>query len=347
MSEGTKIEWAHATKNPWEGCTKVSAGCANCYAEARNIRFAGGKNWGRGAPRRRTAPEAWREALRWNAKAPQIWNLAPASRRWPLGERGRVFPSLCDWLDEEVPIDWLADFLKLIHDTPNLDWLLLTKRPEKWQARIIAAHASLDRTAANIPLSSMLVNWCGGDAPANVWIGTSVENRQTADERIPALLAIPAKVRFLSVEPLLGPVDLAYSCFNGADPCGSMPGIHWVIVGGESGTNARPCNIEWIRFIIAQCKWAGVACFVKQLGSVVVSRGITGPGQHWPELRLLCPRHEFDFNGEVLWRHNLLHSKGGDPGEWPEDLRVREFPGGQGAKVRDGVEAILTGEVRA
>src|SRR5205085_322251 len=119
--------------------------------------------------------------------------------------RPRIFPSLCDWLDDEVPIEWLADFLKLIHDTPNLDWLLLTKRPENWSDRIHTAF----RLPNDEPLETWLSGWLDGDrAPHNVWIGVSVEDQQRADERIPLLLQIPAKVRFLSVEPLLSEVNL-------------------------------------------------------------------------------------------------------------------------------------------
>lgn len=215
--------------------------------------------------------------------------------------RPRVFPSLCDWLDDEVPIEWLADFLKLIQDTPNLDWLLLTKRPENFWKRI---NDVFEHPPA-IGLSRWLESFDRFGLPEHIWIGTSVEDQKRADERIPELLAIPAKVRFLSVEPLLGPVDLAYSCFNGADSLGSMPGIHWVIVGGESGPGARPCNIEWIRSIQRACHYARTSVFVKQLGS-----SVRGPAQH-----------------EGTHREYILHHpKGGDPEEWPHDLRVREFP---------------------
>ena len=280
MSEETNIEWATSTGNPW----------------------------GPGAPRFRTKG-FWKDALKWNRAQ---HNSGAAI----VGEpRPRIFPSLCDWLDEEVPIEWLADFLKLIHDTPNLDWLLLTKRPEKWYSRIQEANYTLTRASQGA--SHMAVKWLlGKEAPANVWIGVSVEDKQRADERIPQLLPIPAKVRFLSVEPLLEAVDLRY----GPEPTNQL---HWVIVGGESGPGARPCNVDWIRSIVVQCKGAGVPCFIKQLGSVIVSHGITGPGQHWPTSKVLCPKHD---RGDGIWRHNLLHKKGRDPAEWPADLRVREFP---------------------
>lgn len=372
MSENTKIEWADNTFNPWIGCTKVSPGCAHCYAEnttrARVLRSKGQETWGKGKPRSRTSAATWRNPLKWNRAADTIrrhctgcgkdfescWYREPTTIPCPgcgapaVHVRARVFPSLCDWLDDEVPIEWLADFLKIIHDTSNLDWLLLTKRPENWRSRIEESNRSIARVGCSSDSREhstwqMCSDWLGGKAPANVWIGASAEDQPRADERIPELLKIPAKVRFLSVEPLLGGVSLTkighdyeytdalrglHRQFNSDGQCreSKLPKIDWVIVGGESGPGARACNVEWIRSIVRQCKAAGVPCFVKQLGSVVVSNGCTVPGQHWPESRVLSPKHEFHFQGEVLWRHNLIHKKGGDPMEWPEDLRVREFP---------------------
>ena len=174
-----------------------------------------------------------------------------------------------------------------------------------------------------------LLGWENGETPINIWLGVSVEDQQRADERISELLKIPAKVKFLSVEPLLGPIDLGHSfpcgyyCDSGerfGDPWyghhdhsfwtpGRKPEVDWVIVGGESGPKARPCNIEWIRSIVGQCKAASVPCFVKQLGSnpQFEAEGTRGEGP------MNCIAH-------------FKHKKGGDPSEWPEDLRVREFP---------------------
>lgn len=303
MSEGTKIEWCDASWSPWIGCTKVSPGCAHCYAEmstpTRVARSKGTELWGNGKARQRTSAATWRNPVK--------WNYGP-----------RIFPSLCDWLDEEVPVEWLADFLKLIHDTPNLDWLLLTKRPENFFPRLKAVLKLWSNNGApdeEDAVWNSLVRWLeDGSPPANVWIGTSVEDQKRAEERIPELLKIPAAVRFLSVEPLLGPVDLrrhtsgheeAGTPFSGARTVGGCvawtPPVDWVIVGGESGPGTRACNVEWIRGIVRQCRAAGVPCFVKQLGAI--SKGGTPT---------------------VAWEWN--HPKGGDPAEWPEDLRVREFP---------------------
>lgn len=348
MSETTQIEWAKATFNPWEGCTKVSPGCLNCYAEARNHRF-GMDNWGKGKPRRRTSAANWKKPIRWNTKVGD-WDGVEKFGGVPIpdaGARPRIFPSLCDWLDDEVPIEWLADFLKLIHDTPNLDWLLLTKRPDNWRARIEAAH-----DISQLPIAPMLYSWiwnsehgqkgCGStihNPPQNVWLGVSVEDQQRADERIPELLKIPAKVRFLSVEPLLGPVDLESPklkpLYSERGPAGHGSGIDWVIVGGESGPGARPCYVQWVRSVVRQCKAAGVPCFVKQLGAnIPCAAGGCKPVNKatcigaYEEMKTEEPAcNECCGHGnEDGHCRKLNHKKGGDMSEWPEDLRIREFP---------------------
>ena len=232
MNERTKIEWCDATWNPWIGCTK-------------------------GAQRSRTSAGTWKHPLRWESECA----IHP-------GYPHKIFPSLCDWLDDEAPLEWLADFLKLIHDTPHLTWLLLTKRPENfYRARkaLESRWGDQDQTWVSA--------WCDSDEQVrcadNVWPGVSVENQNMADLRIRELVNVPAKVRFLSVEPMLDQIDLQYAAFNGADSLRKMQGVHWVIFGGESGPNARPCNVEWIRDGVRQCRAAGVAPFVKQLGSNV------------------------------------------------------------------------------
>jgi protein gp37 len=276
--KNTKIEWCDHTFNGWEGCTKVSPGCANCYAENRNARFGGGTapNWGKGAPRRRTSADNWKQPLKWDREAAEAKaahdgeDLVHAAYVRP-----RVFcASLADWLDDEVPTEWLADLLDLIRRTPNLDWLLLTKRPQNWQKRIYEVIRLLqpkDDTAD--ALLAWVFEWYAGRPPANVWVGTSVEDQTRANERIPLLLEVPAKVRFLSMEPLLGEVRPALKCTrdtNGDGNCDrhpdGCPRIHWVVLGGESGTHARPMHPDWARSVRNQCKAAGVAYFHKQNG---------------------------------------------------------------------------------
>lgn len=341
MSENSKIEWTDHTFNPLMGCTKVSPGCAHCYAEELMDTRYGKARWGKGQPRVRTSPANWRLPLKWN-RGPFVCGTCAKpfeqlNGRQKLCEpipgdccqhcnpgryrRTRVFcASLADWLDDEVPIEWLADLLKLIHDTPNLDWLLLTKRPQLFHDRVFDAFRRMHELEGQTNAVMWAADWWEGDKiPSNVWIGTSIEDQQRADERIPELLKIPAKVRFLSVEPMLGRIDLAHACFNGADSFGTMPGIHWAIFGGESGKGARNCAVEWIRDGVRRCREAGVAPFVKQLGSVPVYDGNSSPGGHWP-----IGTQIFEHGTE--WRAGLKDKKGGDPSEWPEDLRVREFP---------------------
>lgn len=255
MAEYTKIEWATHTFNGWRGCTKVSPGCKNCYAEKLVTQRLKGE-WGPGAPRQLASEAMWKQPLKWDREAAKN------------GTRPRVFcSSLADVLDNEVPTEWLADLLRLICRTPHLDWLLLTKRPETWTKRMEAVK--------EIDGDSLAWTWLRGIAPANVWIGTSVEDQERADERIPALLDIPAKVRFLSCEPLLGPVEITgnYALTGQArrvdkslTPAGTRARIHWVIVGGESGPNARPMHPDWARDLRDQCAAAGVPFLFKQWG---------------------------------------------------------------------------------
>lgn len=260
MSENSKIEWTDHTFNPWIGCTKVSPGCDHCYAETWAKRY-GTAEWGTGQPRHLTSESNWRQPLKWNREA-------AAS-----GVRKRVFcASLADVFDNEVPEEWRVRLWKLIYDTPHLDWLLLTKR--------------IGNARHMLPLGVFR------EGPlANLWLGISVVNQQEADRDIPKLLALPVRIRFLSMEPLLGPVDL--SEINGErvlDPecwgdcaCDALYGfdtgcrrnggdgsltrkIDWVIVGGESGKDARPMHPEWAQSLRDQCVTAGVPFFFKQWG---------------------------------------------------------------------------------
>lgn len=290
MAENSKIEWCHHTFNPWFGCTKVSEGCAHCYAEqsspAKVALHKGHETWGRGAPRIRTSAANWQQPLKWDREAAAAWENwvravdARAGDSGPMPKRPRVFcASLADWLDDEVPIEWLVDLLGLIERTPNLDWLLLTKRPQNFKGRMNAALKRVLKATGGEPCNEAdfidgWVNKCD-TIPANVWIGTTVENQARADERIPQLLSIPAKMRFLSCEPLLGPVDLHSThikvetwrvgeFFDGPPP---LNGIHWVICGGESGgPKARPMHPAWARSLRDQCSAAGVPFFFKQTG---------------------------------------------------------------------------------
>lgn len=265
MSEKTNIEWATSTGNPWIGCTKVSPGCKNCYAaELDANRFSktmgGGtkskpiSHWGKGALRVRTKA-FWKDALKWNREAGEA-ELARCREFSDTNDepyvRPRIFPSLCDWLDDEVPIEWLADFLKLIHDTPNLDWLLLTKRPGLFDRRVQDVVNQCDRMSA---LEIWLRYWIHeGNPPPNVWIGVSVEDKPRKS-RLNLLRQIPATIHFVSFEPLLEDLELTDE---------DLEGIEWTIWGGESGKDRRDCGVEALCEGAQKCIERGIATFFKQ-----------------------------------------------------------------------------------
>lgn len=284
MSANTKIEWADHTFNPWIGCTKVGPGCDNCYAAAWDRRFAvsgHAMHWGAGKSRQRT--KTWGNPVKWNKQHEAFFA--------EHGRRQRVFcASLADVFDNEVPTEWRMDLFKLIADTPNLDWLILTKR------------------IGNV------MPMCSGDSLMfdmiceRVWLGATICNQEEANRDIPKLLAVPAAKIFLSMEPLLGSVNLRHlnedretnevDCLkpytwgeeieqwkdsgegweesfedhygvslSGLNPAKAMHStVDWVIVGGESGPKARPMHPDWARSLRDQCEAAGVPFLFKQWG---------------------------------------------------------------------------------
>jgi len=240
----TKIEWCDYVFNPWYGCTKVSPACDNCYAESWAKR-SGLVKWGNN-PRRRTGESYWKQPIKWN-------RAACAS-----GVRHKVFcASLADVFDNQADPTWRADLFTLIDHTPWLDWLLLTKRPQN----IVTMLPEFSVATWDIGAR----DWA--DTPAyrtNVWLGTTVENQAEADRRIPHLLAVPAKIKFLSCEPLLGPIR--FQDVPGFNRVSLSLSNWWIISGGESGPHARPPMIEWARSIRDQCAIARVPFFWKQWG---------------------------------------------------------------------------------
>jgi protein gp37 len=222
MAKDSRIEWTHHTFNPWWGCAKVSPACAHCYAESWSHRL-GASLWGRDAPRRFFGRDYWRQPLRWNQEAQEH------------GERRRVFcASMADVFEPRAELHESRHRLwPLIEQTPSLDWLLLTKRPQ-----------NIER----------MTPW-KGEWPPNVWLGTTAENQKYADLRIPPLLKSPARIHFISAEPLLGPLSLR-----------TWTGIDWVIAGGESGHAARATDPAWVRSLRDECRQAGVAFHFKQWG---------------------------------------------------------------------------------
>lgn len=227
----SSIEWTHHTFNPWWGCTKVSEGCRHCYAEAIAERF-GRASWGPSADRVEMSDAYWRQPLRWAAEARRD------------GVRRRVFcASMADVFEDRPELEApRARLVALIHDTPELDWLLLTKRPEEVETLwLLAAVRAL----------------CPLEFPANVWVGTSLESAKE-ERRARDLRAVRARLRFLSLEPLLGPVSPDV-----------LDGMDWVIVGGESGPGARPMHPEWVRALRDRAVVRGIPFFFKQWGAWV------------------------------------------------------------------------------
>jgi protein gp37 len=249
--ENTAIEWADHTFNPWVGCTKVSPACDHCYAEAWANRTGHPELWN--GERRRTSRENW--------KRPYKWDKLAAIR----GIRFKVFcASLADVFDVKADVEWRADLFAMIAKTPNLDWLLLTKR--------------IGNARQHLPEP-----WWKHGLPPNIWIGATVVTQEEADRDIPKLLQVPARVRFLSMEPLLGPVNFRWAPYAheargqtyreylesraaGVNEYEALRQIQWIIVGGESGGHARPMRLSWVRSLRDQCAAASVPFFFKQHG---------------------------------------------------------------------------------
>ena len=257
MAENSKIEWCDHTFNPWIGCQKVSPGCDHCYAEHMADHRFGWVEWGPHGKRKRTSDDNWRKPRRWAKDA--------------NGHRPRVFcASLADWLDNKAPREWRSDLGRLIRATPELDWLLLTKRPENYEK---------------------LAPWDLDKIPPNVWLGVTCEDQPHYERRwaILSRARIRASVKFVSYEPALGPLTKLQ-----LEPGRSVP--DWIICGGESGTGARRMKPAWVRAVREECAELDIAFFMKQIGS----------------------NHD-------SWPTNI-RGKGDDMDDWPEDLRVRQFP---------------------
>jgi protein gp37 len=354
----SSIEWTEQTWNPVVGCTKVSPGCAHCYAEtmAKRIKamaladLAAGRDPGR----KRHYIDVIDDKGRWNGKLAEVPEALADPMRWKKSRRVFV-NSMSDLFHESLSDDFITAVFGVMSACPQHTFQVLTKRAERMRqwtrskaerggigryirsdegrnsvrhyfdavAKMETVNGRSERRLDDPWMQVMNGAACNfGSGPLlNVWLGVSVENQATADERIPQLLKTPAAVRFLSCEPLLGPIDFSKVPEN-------QGRIDWVIVGGESGGGARPFDVEWVRSIVHQCKAASVACFVKQLGAVAVDRNDAGfegdePGA-WP-MDTNTVDLEQGWQGQSV-RVVLRDKKGGDWNEWPNDLRVREFP---------------------
>ena len=256
MAENSRIEWTDHTVNFWWGCAKVSPACAHCYAEGQAARFYPG-HWGPDALRRLRVTQARHEAMAYERRA------VKEHRRF------RVFTnSMADFFEDRRDLDQARlEALDVIRQTPHLDWLILTKRPEAIMRLLYRAEVD----APGSGLSDWLRDWLRGQAPANVWLGTTVEDQERAEQRIQALVKVPG-LHFLSCEPLLGPVDLESFSVQAIHPDNegygvpAIKGVDWLICGGESGRRARPMHPDWARGLRDQCAAAGVPFLFKQWG---------------------------------------------------------------------------------
>ncbi|MCY2965199.1 MAG: DUF5131 family protein [Planctomycetota bacterium] len=350
MAEDTKIQWCDHSASPWHGCEHARIldgsehpGCANCYAERqskRNPNILG--HWGREGTRVKS--KSFIDNL-------DHWNKQGAKRGIPVS----VFPSLCDPFEDRPELEpWRREMFEAIDSFKWIRLILLTKRPENirrmWPRRTDVEYIGEAGT----------MNEASENYRPNVWLLTSISDQQTADAMIPELLKCRdlCPVLGISAEPLLGPVDLGRLVWKGAGYSNpefqakamGRRSIDWVIVGGESGINARPCNVAWIRDLVGQCREAGVPAFVKQLGSVPFD-GLYefrrfNSFQHWVDkaqswiggVPVVCTRichvgrdfmrarDQSAFPVVASLIDKKIDKKGGDPSEWPADLRVREFP---------------------
>jgi protein gp37 len=313
MSENSKIEWTDHTFNPWWGCQKVSEGCKNCYAETLDNRYNhDNPHWGPGSDRKPMSENYWKQPIKWNAAAKKTCIQA------------KVFCASMADIFEDHPqvVEHRKRLFALIEATPYLIWQLLTKRPENILKFLP------ERWAADLPFSYM---------PENLWLGTSVENQKQADERIPQLLQVRNVTRFLSCEPLLGPVNLG---LMGTTPqswgygyTGIYRLIDWVIVGGESGPKARPMHPDWARAIRDECETA-VPFLFKQWGEWVP---VDRPWEHRAPAELarneewLNIKGGSGFHGEAVWRMRKVGKHAA--GRLLDSKEHNEFPHPQQIKL--------------
>jgi protein gp37 len=350
----TSIQWCDFSANPLKyrtadgrvvwACEKVSAGCTNCYAEHLSTRYGGARRAGdwNAATMKTLTPFLDEKELR-----AMLTSKAISGKRVFVGDMTDVFG---EWVERWM----LAQLIGAMALRYDVTWQVLTKRADRmrellcdegfraeiyeWVEMLAMGDDGCDPLARTTDdLRANAPDVTGDDWPiVNLWLGVSSEDQQRANERIPLLLQTPAAVRFVSAEPLIGPIDLSQFTFesccgnasagdylNGEGPqcCGDpFPPLDWIIVGGESGHSARECDVNWIRSIVQQCAQGSVPCFVKQLGA-----------KPFCEVAKVDVTPHADFGDEVVryvepQRVALRDRKGGDITEFPTDLRVRQFP---------------------
>ena len=294
MSEKSGIAWTNATWNPVTGCTKVSQGCKHCYAE---------REWGRLSVNQKATAYYGREFTDIRCH-PDRLTEGPIRWRKP---RMIFVNSMSDLFHEKVPFEFIDEVFEVINCSPMHTFQILTKRPERMLEYFQRSE----------------IAWAVDEGPLdNVWLGVSVEDQATADERVPLLLQAPAAVRWVSAEPLLDSVEINFALKNRLDQHGnwrSGSGLAWVVCGAESGPRARPMHAEWARKLRDDCAAAGVPFFMKQLGAAFV-----GPDDGFGLFGAVAP-----YTSAKTYAFKRLKDRAGaNMEEWPEDLRVREWPKG-------------------
>jgi protein gp37 len=299
MGQTTSIQWTDATWNPVRGCSRVSPGCENCYAERQAARFSG-----HGQPYHGLAVMGPNGA-RWTREVRLVREHLEDPLRW--AKPRRIFVnSMSDLFHESLSDLDIGNVFSVMETARSRGHIfqILTKRQDRMQHFVTEWARKIDYA------DDSGRGYAG--RYSHVWLGVSVEDQQRADERIPKLLETPAAIRFVSYEPALGPVDFyRYLLAPHLEGHQATRGVHWIIVGGESGPGARPFDIGWATRTMTQCRAAGVACFVKQLGRI-------------PSVDGNPVRYDDTLKG---WTEGKLKdSHGGDWSEWPSSYRVRQFP---------------------
>ncbi len=344
MADKTHISWTQATWNPLVGCEKCAPGCASCYAIKVVHRMASNPNTKIRQANAGLTVRLGNGVMDWTGRIRLLSERLTQPLRWKQ-PRMIFVNSLSDLFHPDVPFEFIDRVFGIMAYCPQHIFQILTKRPtrmlEYFQSR------DYDQECGTFPKEVWNGAWRAGvpekqveadydvEWPLrNVWLGVSVANQADADRDIPILLQVPAAVRWVSYEPAIGPINFnAIAVKDGTDGVSSgldvlngcrwwcsdqgdygeeRKRLDWLVIGGESGPQARLFNLQWAWDVVAQCRQAGVACFVKQLGAQPYTRCLlmqTADGPHYASISLL-----------------LKDKKGGNMAEWPEDLRVREFP---------------------
>lgn len=330
------IEWTDKVWNVTRGCSVVSPGCHRCYAMKQAHRFSNP-----GGPYEGLTKLTSKSGAQWTGATRFVPEMLDKPLRWR--KPTRVFVnSMSDLFHEGFSNEEIAAVFGVMAACPQHTFQVLTKRAKRmrgWFERLamdpsFELAGAADEALCNGGASFESVRRLYHNIEArpwplpNVWLGVSAEDQRTFDDRVPDLLQTPAAVRWVSAEPLLGPIDVSAGIVDALHRSGRAPRLEldWIVVGGESGPGARPCALEWIESIVDQCHVAGAAVFVKQLGAYSTSLQRVAPIEMFSQPEKMAPHRVPGTDECWAWRASFAHPKGGDPGEWPVHLRVRGYP---------------------